>query len=63
MFEAALAKDLEHRVVVIRTLRKPVRREPLDGRQMTAPKEIRQVRREEEQFVPPEVHAGFLPFA
>jgi hypothetical protein len=57
--EASLAEDLEHRVVVVGTLREFVRRKPLDGRQMTTPEKVRQVRRET-QMPPPKTRMPLL---
>ncbi len=56
VFQAAFAKDLDHRVVEERPPREPVRRQPLERREMPAAKEVGQIGGEVERTVASEVH-------
>src|SRR5262245_60968809 len=57
VFQAALPKHLKHRVIEERPLCELVRGQSLERRQMAAPDELGQVRREEESLVSPKVHS------
>jgi hypothetical protein len=56
VLQAAFPKDLEHWVIEERPLRELVRRQPLEHREMPAPKEVGQIGGEVEWTLTSEVH-------